>query len=54
MDNKPGATLADTSPFHQVPIEITVSVGHARPLLKACWRCGAMRSCRSTAGSTTR
>ena len=34
MDNQNGGALADTSPFHQVPIEITVSVGQARPLLK--------------------
>jgi flagellar motor switch protein FliN/FliY len=26
--------LADTSPFSQVPIEVTISVGRARPLVR--------------------
>lgn len=34
MADPAGAALADGNPFHQVPIEITVSVGRARPLLK--------------------
>ncbi len=36
MDNKPDGTAAPTSPdnpFTQVPVEITVSVGTARPLV---------------------
>jgi flagellar motor switch protein FliN/FliY len=34
MDDATGATLSETNPFTQVPIEITVSVGRARPLLR--------------------
>jgi flagellar motor switch protein FliN/FliY len=34
MDDPAGASLSDTNPFTQVPIEITVSVGRARPLLR--------------------
>ena len=34
MDDPAGAALSETNPFTQVPIEITVSVGRARPLLR--------------------
>jgi flagellar motor switch protein FliN len=34
MDDPAGAALSDANPFTQVPIEITVSVGRARPLLR--------------------
>lgn len=33
MDDLPAASLTD-SPLSRVPIEITVSVGHARPLVR--------------------
>ncbi len=35
MDN-----LIDTNPFAQVPIEVTISVGRARPLVKDLLRLG--------------
>ena len=31
---------SDTNPFAQVPIEVTISVGTARPLGKDLWRLG--------------
>jgi flagellar motor switch protein FliN/FliY len=34
MDDPAGAALSEINPFTQVPIEITVSVGRARPLLR--------------------
>lgn len=34
MDDPAGATLSEINPFTQVPIEITVAVGRARPLLR--------------------
>lgn len=34
MDDPVGAALSEINPFTQVPIEITVSVGRARPLLR--------------------
>jgi len=34
MDDPAGAALSEGNPFTQVPIEITVSVGRARPLLR--------------------
>ncbi len=34
MDDATGKALSETNPFTQVPIEITVSVGRARPLLR--------------------
>lgn len=33
-----GRAVVDTSPFTQVPIEITVSVGRARPLVRELLR----------------
>ena len=32
--------IADTNPFSQVPIEVTISVGKARPLVKDLLRLG--------------
>ena len=32
--------IADTNPFSQVPIEVTISVGRARPLVKDLLRLG--------------
>lgn len=34
MDDPVGAALSEIGPFTQVPIEITVAVGRARPLLR--------------------
>lgn len=34
MADPVSAALSEATPFHQVPIEITVSVGRARPLLR--------------------
>ncbi|SPH23427.1 Flagellar motor switch protein FliN [Defluviimonas aquaemixtae] len=38
MDDAAKSTLGEGSPFSQVPIEITISVGRARPLVRELLR----------------
>ncbi|MFV2034623.1 MAG: FliM/FliN family flagellar motor switch protein [Halocynthiibacter sp.] len=40
ISTTPAADAAGQSPFNQVPIEITISVGKARPLVKDLLRLG--------------
>jgi len=34
MDDQPGPERAENNPFTRVPIEITISVGRARPMVR--------------------
>ncbi len=47
------ASNKSTSPFVNVPIEVTISVGKARPFIGDLLKLGKMTFCRSTVRSKT-